>query len=144
MSGDCSDKELLTASDDASSFRILYERYWEILYRKAVSRLGNDADALIARHSITQPHLNVCQELILAHPPIGMRDRDITSGCRHHSSGSGGCHPEVGCILAGDHIQMRRKVDGATQAIIMRAARRAPESIVNAIDRVPGDPQIPG
>lgn len=39
------DKALLEASDDEDSFRHLYERYWELLYKKAFHRLGNSADA---------------------------------------------------------------------------------------------------
>ncbi|GAO42042.1 RNA polymerase sigma factor [Flavihumibacter petaseus] len=43
---DCrSDKELLCITDAEEGFRLLYERYWEPLYKKALSRLGNDADA---------------------------------------------------------------------------------------------------
>lgn len=40
-----SDIELLKAEDDQAAFRILYNRYWERLYKKALSRLGNDSDA---------------------------------------------------------------------------------------------------
>ena len=36
------DKGLLAAPD---GFRVLYERYWEPLYKKALYRLGNNADA---------------------------------------------------------------------------------------------------
>jgi RNA polymerase sigma-70 factor (ECF subfamily) len=39
------DKALLAATDEEAAFRILYERYWEPLYRKVLARLGNDADA---------------------------------------------------------------------------------------------------
>ncbi|MBX2922874.1 MAG: sigma-70 family RNA polymerase sigma factor [Chitinophagaceae bacterium] len=39
------DKALLAAADEGAAFRILYERYWEILYKKALARVGNDADA---------------------------------------------------------------------------------------------------
>ena len=39
------DKELLAASDEEASFRLLYDRYWEALYNKALNKLGNDADA---------------------------------------------------------------------------------------------------
>lgn len=40
-----SDKELMTAADEGSAFRELYNRYWEPLYKKALYRLGNSADA---------------------------------------------------------------------------------------------------
>jgi RNA polymerase sigma factor (sigma-70 family) len=40
-----SDKSLLTAENGESAFRIIYERYWEALYKKALHRLGNEADA---------------------------------------------------------------------------------------------------
>ena len=39
------DKLLLTASDEQTAFRVLYDRYWKLLYTKALNRLGNDADA---------------------------------------------------------------------------------------------------
>jgi len=39
------DKSLLTAKAEQTAFRILYNRYWEQLYRKALSRLGNSTDA---------------------------------------------------------------------------------------------------
>lgn len=39
------DRDLLTAADERAAFRILYERYWEPLYKKALARVGNDADA---------------------------------------------------------------------------------------------------
>lgn len=40
-----SEQELLTAVDEQSAFRILYDRYWQRLYEKALGRLGNDEDA---------------------------------------------------------------------------------------------------
>lgn len=40
-----SDKLLLTADDDQSAFRVLYDRYWHLLYTKSLNRLGSDADA---------------------------------------------------------------------------------------------------
>ncbi|WP_143774256.1 RNA polymerase sigma factor [Niastella vici] len=39
------DKALLIADDDQEAFRLLYERYWDALYVKALHRTGNDADA---------------------------------------------------------------------------------------------------
>jgi len=39
------DKILLTAADEQKAFRILYNRYWEPLYKKALSRLGTTEDA---------------------------------------------------------------------------------------------------
>src|SRR5215470_16711891 len=39
------DRSLLTANDEQSAFRIIYERYWESLYRKAVARLGDTENA---------------------------------------------------------------------------------------------------
>lgn len=39
------DNDLLVAGDEQSAFRILYEKYWQPLYYKALSRLGDDADA---------------------------------------------------------------------------------------------------
>ncbi len=39
------DKYLLTATDEQMAFRMLYDRYWEPLYKKARFRLGEDADA---------------------------------------------------------------------------------------------------
>lgn len=44
MNHDLTDKELLAYKGEAA-FRVLYDRYWEPLYRKALTRLGNDADA---------------------------------------------------------------------------------------------------
>ncbi|WP_290790780.1 RNA polymerase sigma factor [Flavihumibacter sp. UBA7668] len=40
-----SDKDLLLSDKEESAFRVLYNRYWELLYRKAYSRLGNRSDA---------------------------------------------------------------------------------------------------
>lgn len=40
-----SDKTLLEAADEHAGFRILYSRYWEVLYKKAFFRFGNSADA---------------------------------------------------------------------------------------------------
>jgi RNA polymerase sigma-70 factor (family 1) len=40
-----SDKMLLEALDEQASFRILYNRYWEALYKKAFHRFGNSDDA---------------------------------------------------------------------------------------------------
>jgi RNA polymerase sigma-70 factor (ECF subfamily) len=39
------DKFLLTAADEQRAFKVLYNRYWEPLYRKALSRLGTSEDA---------------------------------------------------------------------------------------------------
>lgn len=39
------DKALLIADDEQEAFRLLYDRYWEVLYGKALHRIGNDADA---------------------------------------------------------------------------------------------------
>lgn len=39
------DKELLSWTDGQAAFRVLYERYWQPLYQKALVRLGSDADA---------------------------------------------------------------------------------------------------
>lgn len=39
------DTELLSQADAQAAFRVLYDRYWNPLYRKALSRLGTDADA---------------------------------------------------------------------------------------------------
>ncbi|MFV0605635.1 MAG: RNA polymerase sigma factor [Niabella sp.] len=38
-----SDRELL-ASNDEMDFRLLYDRHWKSLYRKAIARLGNEDD----------------------------------------------------------------------------------------------------
>ena len=43
--GYLSDSMLLIAEEEQSAFRELYDRYWEQLYKKAMNRLGNDADA---------------------------------------------------------------------------------------------------
>jgi len=43
--GYLSDSMLLIAEEEQSAFRELYDRYWEQLYKKALTRLGNDADA---------------------------------------------------------------------------------------------------
>jgi RNA polymerase sigma-70 factor (family 1) len=45
MMKNCTDAELLVAEDSPSAFSIIYNRYWERLYKKALVRLGNDADA---------------------------------------------------------------------------------------------------
>lgn len=39
------DRFLLTAADEQRAFRVLYERYWESLYKKALNRLGTSEDA---------------------------------------------------------------------------------------------------
>lgn len=39
------DKSLLTANDEQAAFRVLYDRYWESLYKKALSRLGDSENA---------------------------------------------------------------------------------------------------
>ncbi len=40
-----SDRDLLTSTDGDTAFGVLYNRYWQVLYSKALQRLGNDADA---------------------------------------------------------------------------------------------------
>ncbi|MEP7141409.1 MAG: sigma-70 family RNA polymerase sigma factor [Ferruginibacter sp.] len=40
-----SDTDLLVAEDSHTAFAIIYNRYWERLYKKALVRFGNDADA---------------------------------------------------------------------------------------------------
>ena len=45
MLEDLSDKTLLEAADEQAGFRILYNRYWEGLYKKAFHRFGISADA---------------------------------------------------------------------------------------------------
>ncbi len=45
MQEQISDKELLTYPDEGASFSALYNRYWELLYDKALNKLGGDADA---------------------------------------------------------------------------------------------------
>ena len=40
-----SDKALLESADEHLGFRILYNRYWEALYKKAFHRFGNSADS---------------------------------------------------------------------------------------------------
>lgn len=39
------DRSLLTAKEEQTAFRILYDRYWEQLYRKAMLRLNDSTDA---------------------------------------------------------------------------------------------------
>ncbi len=39
------DKTLLLSTDEQTAFEIVYNRYWEPLYKKALRRLGNSADA---------------------------------------------------------------------------------------------------
>jgi RNA polymerase sigma factor (sigma-70 family) len=39
------DKALLKAEDEQFAFRILYDKYWESLFKKAACRLGNEDDA---------------------------------------------------------------------------------------------------
>jgi RNA polymerase sigma-70 factor (family 1) len=39
------DAELLVGEDSQSAFTVIYNRYWERLYKKALVRFGNDADA---------------------------------------------------------------------------------------------------
>ena len=45
MMKNLSDDKLLIAEDSNAAFSILYNRYWEPLYKKALVRLGNEADA---------------------------------------------------------------------------------------------------
>lgn len=45
MTGLFTDNALLATTDEGVAFRVLYERYWEALYKKALARVGNDADA---------------------------------------------------------------------------------------------------
>lgn len=45
MPENLTDKALLVSTDDHAAFRILYSRYWESLYKKAICRLGNGDDA---------------------------------------------------------------------------------------------------
>jgi RNA polymerase sigma-70 factor (ECF subfamily) len=45
MLKDCTDAELLRAEDTESAFTIIYNRYAERLYKKALVRFGNDPDA---------------------------------------------------------------------------------------------------
>lgn len=40
-----SDYELLIAENFEAAFTVLYNRYWEGLYKKALTKFGNDADA---------------------------------------------------------------------------------------------------
>lgn len=39
------DKILLRSTDEQTAFKTVYNRYWEQLYKKALRRLGNNADA---------------------------------------------------------------------------------------------------
>ena len=39
------DKELLSWTDGQAAFRVLYDRYWQPLYQKALVRLGSNTDA---------------------------------------------------------------------------------------------------
>lgn len=45
MMENCTDAELLVAEDSQSAFTAIYNRYWERLYKKALIKFGNDADA---------------------------------------------------------------------------------------------------
>ncbi|TWF41734.1 RNA polymerase sigma-70 factor (ECF subfamily) [Chitinophaga polysaccharea] len=45
MTKQLSDKEILLSGDDNMAFRVLYERYWKVLYHNALMRLGNSEDA---------------------------------------------------------------------------------------------------
>lgn len=45
MMKNCTDAELLMAEDTESAFTIIYHRYAERLYKKALVRFGNDPDA---------------------------------------------------------------------------------------------------
>lgn len=45
MNKNVTDRYLLTASGEQEAFRILYDRYWKLLYDKAFRRLGDEADA---------------------------------------------------------------------------------------------------
>ena len=40
-----SDKTLLKGADEQLAFRLLYERYWEDLFKKALRRLNSEEDA---------------------------------------------------------------------------------------------------
>lgn len=40
-----SDKTILQSADEEAGFRILFSRYWEVLYKKAFHRFGNSDDA---------------------------------------------------------------------------------------------------
>ncbi|MEP6683604.1 MAG: sigma-70 family RNA polymerase sigma factor [Parafilimonas sp.] len=40
-----SDKTLLTSANEQEAFRIIYERYWEVLYKKALNHLKCSYDA---------------------------------------------------------------------------------------------------
>lgn len=45
MLNNFSDKALLVDSDEQNAFRVLYDRYWESLYKKALQHLRCDEDA---------------------------------------------------------------------------------------------------
>lgn len=45
MHEELSDKELLKSAEEQLSFRALYNRYWEALYKRASHRLGDSEDA---------------------------------------------------------------------------------------------------
>jgi hypothetical protein len=72
-----------------------------------------------------------------------MRNAHMTTGFfDHHARRSGG-HPKIGGVLAGDHVNARRKIDGAAFEIIVRARLRAFAAVIDPVDRHPGDPLIP-
>jgi RNA polymerase sigma-70 factor (ECF subfamily) len=45
MTKQLSDKEILLLDDDNVAFRVLFERYWKVLYHNALMRLGSNEDA---------------------------------------------------------------------------------------------------
>lgn len=45
MSKSLTDKALLKAADEQFAFRVIYDRYWEALFTKAMRRLHNEEDA---------------------------------------------------------------------------------------------------
>jgi hypothetical protein len=94
---------------------------------------------LVAGNHISQLHLNVAKKLILCDPATGMRKGDVTKrSCDHRPGGCGG-HPIARCIFTGDHVHFRSKIDGSAKPEIVRTARRTFASVIDAVDRKPGN-----
>ena len=105
--------------------------------------VSDNSQTLVATDGTAQLHLYVRKEIIVRGPAIAVVNDDITTGHICHCPRGSGCHPVIGGVLPFDHVHLRGKVDGTTDRVVMRTARRSFGSVIDPIDGVPGNSKIP-
>ena len=98
---------------------------------------------LIARHRITQLHLNICEMLVFACPAAAVRNDQTTSRKRHHCSIGNGSHPRIRSVFPFLHIRVRRKIYRASVIEVVRAGGWPPQSFIKSVVRHPRLAQLP-